>query len=134
MAVPRIRNIQPALNAQQVRVEQAKQVQGKTYQVYGRVDFQGAGESTFDVSFPVWFFIDSPQLSFGAELGGNQALTTGNFPRVNVMVRSWVTSVRNNVTYYSGAQFILVAEGPTDMTGTAHWQVEGTGLTNPLTQ
>jgi hypothetical protein len=134
MTAPRIRNVQAPFEARRADVERGKAVQGKTYQVYGRLEFQGPGETTANVTFPVWFFIDSPQFTFGAELGGNQAIEAGNFPRVNVMVRSWTTTVRNGVTYYTGAQLILVAEGSTDMTGIAHWQVEGTGLTNPLSQ
>lgn len=134
MAAPRVRNVQPMLNSRQADLARGAAVQGKSYQVYGRVEFQGPGESTFDARFPVWFFAESPQVSFGGELAGNQALTAGQFPRINVMVRSWTTTVRNSVTYYTGAQFVLVADGPTDMTGIAHWQVEGTGLTNPLTE
>lgn len=133
MAAPRLRSIQPALEARRADVERHKNVQAKNYQIYGRIEFNGSGEATFDAKFPVWFFIDSPQMSFGAELTGNQAIAEGVFPRVNVMVQHWTTTIRNGVTYYTGARFILVVDGPDDMTGVAHWSMEGTGLTNPLT-
>lgn len=71
-------------------------------------------------------------MSFGAELGGNQILTAGKYPRVNVMVRRWVTTRRGGAWYHTGAEFVVVVAGPSDMTAIAHWQCEGIGLTNPI--
>jgi hypothetical protein len=126
-----VRTVQGGTEARRAQVEQGRNVQAKIYQVYGRMDFSGAGETTFSTSFPV-MFLESPQLSFGGELGANQILTAGKFPRVNVMIRSWSTTRRAGALYYVGAELIVVADGPTDMVGIVHWQVEGAGLTNPL--
>lgn len=133
MTAPRIRSIQPALEGRRSDIERGKAVHAKNYEIDGRIEFTGVGEATFDARFPVWFFIDSPQMSFGAELTGNQALNEGTFPTVNVMVQYWTTTIRNNITYYTGARFIIVIEGDDDITGLAHWTLRGTGLTNPLT-
>jgi hypothetical protein len=126
-----VRAVQQPAETRRGNVERARQVQAQIFQVYGRIDLKGAGEVTYDANFPVWF-TEIPQLSFGGELGGNKILVAGNFPRISVMVRSWVTTVRAGGTYYSGAQFVAVLDGPADMAATAHWQCEGTGLTNPL--
>lgn len=126
-----IRAIQRPTEARRGQVESGKAVRAQVFQVYGRVELQGAGETTFDANFPVWF-LEPPQVSSGGELGGNQILVAGSFPRINIMVRSWVTKRRAGAVYYVGAQFIAVADGPADMTIVGHWQCEGTGLTNPL--
>lgn len=126
-----VRSVQQPTEARRGQVERGKAVQAQIFQVFGRVEFTGAGETTFDAKFPVWF-LEAPQVSFGGELGGNQILVAGFFPKISIMVRSWQTTRRSGHAYYTGAQFILVADGPTDMIGIAHWQCEGTGLTNPL--
>lgn len=125
------RQIQQPLERRRGEVETQRTAQAKVFQVYGRIEFSGSGETTFETHFPVWF-IDAPQLSFGAELGGNQILEAGNFPRVNVMVRRWATANKGGHIYYLGAEFVIVADGPTTMIATAHWQAEGTGLANPV--
>jgi hypothetical protein len=129
----KVRTIQPALEGRRDELGKVAAASAKNYQVYGRVDFNGSGESTFDANFPVWF-VEAPQLSFGGELGGNQILVAGNYPRVNVMVRTWMLTERSNYTFYTGAQFVLVIEGPAEMTGVAHWQIEGVGLSNPIVE
>lgn len=126
-----VRAVQQPTEARRGEVERGQAVRAQIFQVFGRVELQGAGEALFDAAFPVWF-LDPPQLSFGGELGGNQALTAGQFPTVNIMVRSWQTTRRAGHVYYVGAQFIVVVTGPADMFVTAHWQCEGVGLTNPL--
>jgi hypothetical protein len=127
-----IRQVQQPFETRRSKIEVHRTAQAKIYQVFGRVEFQGSGETTFDVKFPVWF-VDPPQITFGAELGANQILEAGTFPRVNLMVRRWDVNIRGGHTYYLGAQFIMVVDGPAEMVAIAHWQCEGTALTNPLT-
>lgn len=126
-----VRAIQRPIEARRGLIEQGKNAQAQIFQVYGRVELVGAGEITFDANFPVWF-LEPPQISCGGELGGNQAIEAGDFPTVNIMVRSWVMKRRAGHTYYVGAQFIAVVSGPGTMIIIGHWQCEGTGLTNPL--
>lgn len=109
----------------------AQAAQAQIFQVFGRMEMQGTGQATFTAEFPV-MFVDPPQVSFGGELGGNQILVAGQYPTINILVRTWHKQKRAGHTYYSGADFVVVATGPADQTLLAHWQCEGVGLTNPL--
>lgn len=126
-----VRSLQQPAEARRGQVERGVAVQAQIFQVFGRVDLQGSGETTFETKFPVWF-TEAPQMSFGAELAANQILTAGKYPRVNLLVRRWVQTRRGGTFYYTGAEFVVVVDGPNDMSSIAHWQCEGVGLTNPL--
>jgi hypothetical protein len=132
MAAPlQIRAIQAPLEARRGAVELARRAQAKGYTAYGRLEFRGTGGATFEVKFPVWF-IEAPQMAFGAELTGNPVIDPTNYPRVNVLVRGWRTIRRDGRDYYVGAEFVVAVGGPSDITGIAHWQCQGTALTNPI--
>jgi hypothetical protein len=94
------------------------------YQVYGRTEFEGAGESTFSETFPVAFQVQ-PSMYHGGELAPGQVLVPTKFPVINVLVASWQTRTVGATTYFTGAEFVLVATGPADMKATALWQIEG---------
>lgn len=112
-------------------MESARAVQAKIFQVYGRIEFSGAGENTFTSPFPVWF-VEVPQLNFGGELKEGTVLVPGSYPTVNCLIGSWSTRVRHRKTYYVGATFVVVITGPATTEGLVHWQLEGVGLMNPL--
>lgn len=126
-----VRAVQQPAQGRQATLALGQAAQAQIFQVYGRVELQGVGEATFSSAFPVWF-LDAPQVSFGGELSGNKALTTGSFPTISLIVREWQTKKRAGRLYYTGAEFVVKAGGTSDMTMIAHWQCEGTGLTNPL--
>lgn len=118
-------------------VQRAESVQGGVFRLCGFRDLNQAGEVIDEVNFPVWF-IEKPSISGGGELAPNEALVDGEFPRWSVGVYKWNTGELGGVgatglvTMYKGATLIYVAEGPTAMRSTVHWQLEGRALRNPL--
>lgn len=112
-------------------VERNRSVQGAVYSIAGFIKCNGAGEGLYETNFPM-MFQERPAMSFGAELADNSTLEDGNFPWVNVMVKSWKKIKKDGQTFYTGCTLIIVASGHETMSYTAHWQATGRALTNPL--
>lgn len=96
----------------------------------GFVTIQGAGETTVDVTFPVWY-IEEPGMFFGGSLGPNQSTEGGNLPTVSVVVLFWRTTFVDPSTYYNGARLAVVTTGRGDQEMKVHWHAEGRAITNP---
>lgn len=130
-------NPQGPFEARRGEVERSYSVRGGVSRLLGFRDLARAGEVTDEVMFPVWF-LERPGISGGGECAPNEPLVDGEFPRWSVGVHHWITEERGGVgetglvTFYRGAVFIFVAEGPETMRSTIHWQLEGRALRNPL--
>lgn len=105
---------------------------GEVFRVQGLFHYDGAGEASVEVNFPVWF-IEHPFPTFGGELAPNQSPTAGEFPTVSVVVLGWkMQDYPGGVSYYIGAYLGVVTTGPADQKMLVSWQVEGKALNNPI--
>lgn len=113
-------------------VNRIEAMTGRVHRVQGFIDVEGAGETSYEVGFPVWFF-ERPLFTFGGEMADNEAPEAENFPTVSVVVLGWKKQEFDmNVSYWSGAYLGIVTTGRLGHRMTVHWQMEGKALRNPM--
>lgn len=99
--------------------------------VSGKFLWEGSGEGTKEVLFPVKF-TEPPAFWFGGELGPNQSVVRGSYPTVSVIAAQWRTLKRPPVTtLYYGCTLVVVVSGHSDQKMVIHWHVEGKAMSDP---
>lgn len=129
MSVDRLRGALTARSGQEAR---AQRIIGDIYLISGAVEIDGSGETVFDVNFPVQF-IERPSPSGTGELQEGTAPVAGGFPIFSVGIGAWNYHEREGGSrIYYGARLIIVGLGHPGMLWTAHYQMMGKALTNPV--
>lgn len=119
------------LEARRGATNRVDSLTGRVHTIQGFFDVDGAGEALLDVNFPVWF-MERPLFTFGAEMRDGNALETGKYPTISVVVLRWAfKDFPDGVSYFAGATLVVVALGTDAQSMLVHWQVEGKALRNP---
>lgn len=123
------------LETRRIDVARINDVQAKVTSIVGKVVVgPDPGEATINVPFPIWY-VEEPNVSFGAELYPNSPLVPGRFPTCDAMVLNWELKEPDGVgagrKYWIGATLLVVTTGVTGQRIYVHYRMEGVALRNP---
>ena len=100
------------------------------YHVDGLFLVSGAGQTNSAVRFPVKF-IERPNISFAGELDVNSAAVPGNYPTLSVVVGGWVVEGPPTKRLWTGANLLVVTNGPATQKIWVHWEASARAVSNP---